>query len=155
GRPGGTPMARQQSQGTCYLCKGTFQKAAMTRHLTRCLAADDTVEKAGAGKRKKGKLVRVVVEGKYDPRYWLYLEMPATARLAALDGVLRKLWLECCGHLSAFKVEGKKRAAPRSLADMLAEIDSDDWRDPDEVDMEDRVGDVLQKGSKLTYDYDF
>src|SRR5262245_3532849 len=104
----------------------------MTRHLTKCLAAHDKAEQAGGGKAKKGKLVRVLVEGKYDPRYWLYLEMPATTRLKYLDGVLRDLWLECCGHLSAFKVEGKKRAAPRSVADLLAGLGADDWRDTDE-----------------------
>ena len=147
-------MARQQSQGTCSLCKGTFPKGSMTRHLTKCLAAHDPAEGAGKGKAKKGRLVRVLVEGKYDPRYWLQLEMPATAKLQDLDEFLRHIWLECCGHLSAFQIEGKKRSAPPSLADLMSG-DPTDWRDPDEVDMEDRVGDVLQKGSKLSYDYDF
>jgi hypothetical protein len=147
-------MARQQTQGTCYLCKGTFPKASMTRHLTKCLAAHDPAEGAAKAKAKKGKLVRVVVEAKGDPRYWLHLEMPATARLRDLDQFLRDIWLECCGHLSAFKVEGKKRSAPHSLANLMS-ADPMDWRDPDEVDMEEQVGEVLRKGSKLSYDYDF
>lgn len=37
-------------------------------------------------------------------RYWLYLEMPARATLTDLDGFLRDIWLECCGHLSAFDI---------------------------------------------------
>jgi hypothetical protein len=148
-------MARQQSHGQCYLCKGTFPKGSMTRHLAKCLPAHDNAAVLGkAGKAKKGKLFHLVVEGKYNSQYWLHVEMPATTRLGYLDQLLRDLWLECCGHLSAFQIEGKKRPAPRSLADLLA-MASPDWRGPSEVDMQDCVGDVLQKGSKLSYEYDF
>jgi len=30
--------------------------------------------------------------------------MPARATLTDLDGFLRDIWLECCGHLSAFDI---------------------------------------------------
>jgi hypothetical protein len=146
-------MAREQSSGTCNLCKGSFSKAAMTRHLSRCLPAHDA--QVPAGKGKKGKLFHLVVEGKYDPRYWLHVEMPATATFRRLDSLLRDLWLECCGHLSAFRVEGKKK--PPRIAPTLAEIFAAglEWTDPDEVDMDGRVGDLFAKGLKLSYDYDF
>jgi hypothetical protein len=126
----------------------------MTRHLARCLPAHEPVALAAAGKAKTGKLFHLVVEGKYQPEYWLHLEMAASTRLKYLDQALRDLWLECCGHLSAFKIEGRKRSGPPSLAALLA-ADPMDWRDPDEVDMEDRLGDIFQKGMKLSYDYDF
>jgi hypothetical protein len=144
-------MARQQSQGTCYLCKGTFPKASMTRHLTKCLTVHDPAEKTGEGKAKQGKLFRVVIEGKYQPQYWLHVEIPATATLQDLDNFLRRIWVECCDHLSAFKIEGPKRRARPSLEELLAA----DWRDPDEVDMEDLVGDLFKKDLKLSYEYDF
>jgi len=149
-------MARQQTQGTCYLCKGTFPKSSMTRHLTRCLAAHGDADAAATGKAKTGKLVHVVIDSKGDPRYWLHVEMPATTKLEYLDSFLRDIWLECCGHLSAFKVEGKKRPLPLrlSLEDLLASGPGE-WTNPDEVDMEKRVGDVFTKGAKLSYDYDF
>jgi hypothetical protein len=147
-------MARQQSHGTCSLCKGTFSKASMTRHLAKCLTTHDDAEKLPAGKNKEGQLFHVVVEGKHQPHYWLHLEMPATTRLEDLDQFLRHVWLECCGHLSAFKIEGQKRAAPRTLEDFLA-ADPGDWRDPDEVDVEKEVGNLFKPGMKLSYDYDF
>jgi hypothetical protein len=125
----------------------------MTRHLARCLPTHDDAEKFPPGKKRKGKLFHVVVEGKYDPRYWLHLEMPATTRLKYPDQFLRDIWLECCGHLSAFKIEGRKRAA-LSLEDLMA-ADPANWRDPDEVDMEEKVGNVFRPGLKLSYDYDF
>lgn len=36
-------------------------------------------------------------------RYWLIIEAKADAQLAAIDELLRQLWLECCGHMSAFR----------------------------------------------------
>jgi hypothetical protein len=147
-------MAKQQTQGTCSLCKGTFPKASMTRHLTKCLATHGDEDAAATGKGKKGKLVHIVVEGKYDPRYWLHLEMPATTQLGVLDSFLRHIWLECCGHLSAFKIEGKKRRGHPSLADLMSG-GFGDWGDPDEVDMDTEVGEVFEKGAKVSYDYDF
>ncbi len=147
-------MARQQSQGTCYLCKGTFSKGSMTRHLARCLPKHDDAATLPPDKKKTGKLFHIVVEGKYDPHYWLHLEMPATTRLKYLDQLLRNIWLECCGHLSAFRIEGRKRAAPISLADLMA-AGRNFWEDPTEVDMEEKVGDLFRPGLKLSYDYDF
>jgi len=150
-----TLMARQPSTGTCSLCKGTFPKASMTRHLTKCLASHGDADAAATGKAKKGILVHVVVEGKHDSRYWLHLEMPATTTLGHLDSFLPRIWLESCGHLSAFKMEGKKRWGDRrSLADMLAATPFE-WRNPDEVDMDAIVGTALKKDTKLSYDYDF
>jgi len=49
-----------------------------------------------------------VVEGSYLPYYWMHLELPANATLEDLDSFLRDIWLECCGHLSAFRIEGKE-----------------------------------------------
>jgi len=38
--------------------------------------------------------------------YWMHLEVPTTITLADLDGFLRDIWLECCGHLSSFSIDG-------------------------------------------------
>src|SRR4051812_35106333 len=88
------PMARQQSHGQCNLCKSTFSKNTMTRHLTKCLQTHESKEPVG--KETKGKRIHFVVEGKNYPQYWLHLELPATAKLQHLDQFLRKIWLECC-----------------------------------------------------------
>jgi hypothetical protein len=36
----------------------------------------------------------------------MHLEMPASEELDTLDAFLRSIWLECCGHLSAFRIDG-------------------------------------------------
>jgi hypothetical protein len=40
------------------------------------------------------------------PAYWLDVEAKADAKLEALDAFLRRVWLECCGHLSVFRIGG-------------------------------------------------
>ncbi len=67
-----------------------------------------------------------------DPRYWLYVEARSDATLQQLDGFLRRIWLECCGHMSAFRT-GQQELAKRS-----------------------RIGGVFARGGpKFIYEYDF
>lgn len=42
------------------------------------------------------------VESEEDKNYWLYLDIAVTSTLKTLDAFLREIWLECCGHMSAF-----------------------------------------------------
>lgn len=84
------------SYGKCFLCEQTFAKNTITRHLKKCVPAHET------GRGKPVRLFHIRAEGHYAPEYWLHLEIPADATLADLDDFLRAIWLECCGHLSAF-----------------------------------------------------
>src|SRR5579884_3845875 len=36
----------------------------------------------------------------------MHLEIPTSEELATLDDFLRAIWLECCDHLSAFRIDG-------------------------------------------------
>ena len=45
-------------------------------------------------------------EGLYDKDYWLYFDIPVSSNLSAVDQFLRNIWLECCGHMSAFTGPG-------------------------------------------------
>ena len=84
-------MARQQQKGNCYICGAELGKVAMKNHIFK-LHSDP------AGEQE----CRVLkVEGA-DKRYWLFLDAPLTASLQDLDDFLRRIWLECCGHMSAF-----------------------------------------------------
>lgn len=53
----------------------------------------------------------LVVEGRDLPMYWMHLEVRTGITLADLDLFLRKTWLECCGHMSAFEIEGQRYVA--------------------------------------------
>lgn len=101
-------MARQVSKGTCAFCRRTIAKSGMTRHLAAC----EQRKQLAAAPPKRGmrpaKLFHLVVEGRYLPMYWLHLAVPTTLLLTDLDAFLRTIWLECCGHLSAFEIDGRR-----------------------------------------------
>lgn len=88
-------MATKQQKGNCYLCGAELGKVAMKNHILKlhCNPADTQ------------ECCLLKVEGA-DKRYWLLLDAPLTASLKNIDGFLRKIWLECCGHMSAFMGPG-------------------------------------------------
>lgn len=73
----------------------------MASHVETCATSADT---GGASQL----LIRLRIDDRYDPGYWIYVEMRADATLQHLDSFLRQLWLECCGHLSAFAVDRRE-----------------------------------------------
>lgn len=136
-------MTRQMSKGQCHLCGGTFSKSAMTKHLKSCKQKEQNSKTSSPGRSpRKTEIFHLLVEGRYSPDYWMHLEVPADAALEDLDSFLRRIWLECCGHMSAFTIEGKTY----SVAPM-AELDDES--------METRLDEILSPGMKFRYEYDF
>jgi hypothetical protein len=101
-------VTRGVSSGVCRFCKGEFEKAKMTQHLKYCKqrAAEISTERESSPALKKTRLFHILVEGRYNPQYWMHLEMATSDTLADLDAFLRAMWLECCGHLSEFTIGG-------------------------------------------------
>jgi hypothetical protein len=131
-------MARQISKGTCSFCHGELSKSTMTRHLETC--EQRAITEAKAGSRQKAQQTRklhLVVEGRDLPMYWMHLEVTASTTLTTLDQFLRNTWLECCGHLSAFEIEGVRYARDTGMYD--------DW-DMGEKSMRVRLDKVLSPG---------
>jgi len=88
-------MARTATtKGKCYICKKELGKGAMKTHLLKC-------NNLGEGKTN---YFMIKVEDFYNKDYWLYIQAKDNATLSDLDSFLRDIWLECCGHLSAFKI---------------------------------------------------
>ncbi len=95
------------SGGICNFCQSTIDKGQMTRHLKSCKERKRAIEKEAATSSEPGvKMFHILVEGQYSPQYWMHLELPASEELDTLDAFLRAIWLECCGHLSAFRIGG-------------------------------------------------
>src|SRR5579864_4332502 len=102
-----TAQTKITSNGTCNFCKGEFDKSKMTQHLKYCKQRAAMTKEADAGGDSdvnKARIFHILVEGKYLPMYWMHLEMPAKATLLNLDDFLRAIWVECCDHLSEFKI---------------------------------------------------
>ena len=116
-------MGKDIAPGNCYICGGQLSKIAMKNHLLKTCMAEEAGQEA----------LLLKVEGAYDKNYWLYLDIPLTATLETLDGFLRRIWLECCGHMSGFYYTGQRY---------------------DYIGMSKKMKTVLP-GEKLGYDYDF
>ncbi len=79
-------------------------------------------------------LYHLRVQDAWRNEFWLDLEMRGSATLKDLDDYLRAIWLECCGHLSRFSIEG--------------------WQG-EEIPKQRRADQVFQPGIELTHIYDF
>jgi hypothetical protein len=95
-------------------------------------------------------LGRFRITGLCSAAYWIDVEARLSATLSSLDNLLRRTWLECCGHLSMFEVRPF-----RYLPVGAGALDPFGRRDF-ERSMSARIGDAFSSvGTKGTYDYDF
>ena len=88
-------MAKTDSKGKCLYCGEMLSKRTISRHLEKHLKELLLVD------RKKSFHLRVEAGP-----YFLQLLVDGDARLSDVDSFLRRIWLECCGHLSQFCLDG-------------------------------------------------
>lgn len=132
------------SKGRCFLCKKDLGIGAMNTHLKKehlSVASGDTP------------YYLLKVESYYSKDYWFYAHVKAEATLQDLDIFLRAIWLECCGHLSAFHI------GEQDYDVSVENEDDDDWNDfidSDSLPMNEALlRDVAEPGLSFTYEYDF
>ena len=146
-------MSRWVSKGQCALCGQSFSKGGMTKHLLTCRQSHALKKLPGRGKTRQTRLFHLVVEGAYANAYWMHLEVPADATFRELDQFLRDIWLECCGHLSAYTIENVRYELDTGGVDAM-------WpmlfgsRHPTRS-MSTRLDEVLRPGLKFQHEYDF
>ena len=133
---------RKTTEGKCYYCKKVFNKTAIKKHLDSCDERKRLIEKTEKKNANGERCFCVSVEGFYIPAYWLYLDISSLATFRDLDEFLRDIWLECCGHLSAFEIKGIRYS---SSPDRLY----------GEKHMSVDLTKILNVGIQFTYDYDF
>ena len=107
--------SRVSTPGTCALCAQPLTSATIRAHLTSCAPTHDAQGDPTA-------LIGLRITATHDARYWIYLEMRADAKLRHLDALLRALWLECCGHLSAFTIARRDAAMSKTAGGVLMPV---------------------------------
>ena len=117
------------TSGICLLCNSKYTKLGMTKHLKSCIPK--SLRNQSEQNNRQQPFFHILVMGYYTPDYWLYLKVNCEASLGTLDQFLRYIWLECCGHLSAFRHKGSELGMKRKLKD------------------------VLEPGMELLHEYDF
>jgi hypothetical protein len=145
------------SEGICSFCQSPIDKSKMTRHLKSCKERKSAIEKeAVTSSGPEVKLFHILVEGQYNPQYWMHLELPASEELDTLDAFLRSIWLECCGHLSAFRIDGTSYdSEPEEMGFVVdgmddgEEVGEDGVADPDEEEYPELTGDTIVDFGKV------
>lgn len=122
------------SMGKCSYCGSEIAKSGATKHLSACPKRKTIIEEAERKKAKSETLYHLRVQDAWRSEFWLDLEMRGSGTLKDLDHYLRRIWLECCGHMSRFSVGG--------------------WRG-NEIPKKRRISEVFDRGVQLTHIYDF
>src|SRR5256884_5139080 len=138
---------KEVSKGVCGFCKGEFEKAKMTQHLKYCKqrTAEIETELESIPTTQKTRFFHILVEGRYNPQYWMHLELSASDTLADLDDFLRVIWLECCGHLSEFTIGGTSYSSEPEDYFYFGEDATDEESEIEEEEEEElNVGELLQ-----------
>jgi len=94
----------KQSRGKCLFCDKEMTNGGLTKHLKVCPKRKELIEKTK--KSKVQSLYHLKIQNAYSKDFWLHLEIKGSATLEDLDHYLRTIWLECCGHMSAFMIQG-------------------------------------------------
>ena len=94
----------KRTKGKCKYCGKEYTFSYMNKHLPVCEERQKKWAEETGG--KKCGYFELAVYPKYNRDYWLYVEIKETATLKDVDQFLRDIWVECCGHLSAFKIGG-------------------------------------------------
>jgi hypothetical protein len=86
---------RRVSIGKCNNCGIKLEKNEMINHIQKCAKTTDN-------QGVEGLIIQLLIEADKMPEYWLLVEGINKATFQQLDSCLRKIWLECCDHLSRF-----------------------------------------------------
>lgn len=125
---------RKQLKGKCAYCAEGIVKSGAAKHLAGCGQRRKIITKADGGKGENETMYYLRVEADGAGQFWLDLEMRGSATFKDLDGYLRAIWLECCGHMSKFSIGG--------------------WGSG-EIPKTRYANEVFKPGANLTHIYDF
>ncbi|MCI9017992.1 MAG: plasmid pRiA4b ORF-3 family protein [Lachnospiraceae bacterium] len=134
----------KRTKGKCKYCGKEYTFSYMNKHLPVCEERQKKWAEETGG--KKTGYFELAIYPKYNREHWLYVEIKETALLKDLDQFLRDIWLECCGHLSAFDINGVRY-------DVMPQDDFF-WGEPAKS-MNYKLKSVLEKGMTFGYEYDF
>lgn len=137
-------MAALKTKGKCKYCGKEFTNAYMGRHLEAC-AKRKEVNAQPQGEKQCGYFL-LNIYAKHNKKYWLYVEIKDRATLKDLDQFLRDIWLECCGHLSAFDIYGQSYELMPNREFY--------WGKPPKG-MNHKLYTVIEEGMLIGYEYDY
>lgn len=154
-------MSELVSTGKCPFCNQEFNKATITKHLSKHIT-----EKLSTSKPGKSFLLKIEANPTWgDLPYFLQIWIDGNTTMDEVDYFLRQIWLECCGHMSAFTNPAKQKKGAAiwdffEVEDLLTKGKTKEYEkimedSNGEIPLSKKAKDVLMKSLKLVYDYDF
>ncbi len=113
-----------KSEGQCLYCKQFFSQKEITKHLDTHLL---TAQKQDIGKTTASYHHIVIEAGEM----FLEILVAGEQKMKIIDNFLRRIWLECCGHLSGFQHKNFK------------------------ISMSNKVNEVFEPKVKILHNYDY
>ena len=152
------------TKGKCLYCSVEFKDSAMGAHLQSCSS-----RQKAANNENKEPVFLIKAAGKYRKGYWLFIEVKGSSTLKDIDSFLRDIWLECCGHLSCFKINDveyhtdeylRESMPPPQMKKLMKKALKEsgmhfDIHEPQQKDMHIKLIDVLQPDISFSHEYDF
>ena len=123
----------------CYYCNKELTERTIKRHMKNCDTMKKKISEEFEENKSKRKQYIISIKYKYCKDYCIYISIDAALQLCHLDQFIRDVWVECCGHLSEFIIDGTRY------------LDNSDGN----YQMNVRLKDVLYSGLKFEYEYDF
>lgn len=120
----------------CYYCNKELTERTIKRHMKSCLDMKKVIEEKLNEKKGTRNQYIISLKALYESNYCIYVSIDANLQLKHLDQFIRDIWVECCGHLSAFIIE-------------------EEYYNSDDGEMDMSIDDILMEGEKFGYDYDF
>jgi len=105
----------------------------MGRHLLQCTKLDN--------KENQAFLLKVTAN---NSAFWMFLKVRQNCTLESLDSFLRDVWLECCGHLSHFIIDGTyyEKTIVEGFED-------------GSLTMKGKIKNILHHKMRFSYEYDY
>lgn len=130
-------------EGKCYYCQKEVTNKTVKRHVKSCKerknAIETSIKESG---EKKEQFILKIYDKYYTSVYYIYMAIDTELTLDELDNFIRDIWVECCGHLSSFTING-------------VTYSSYDEEEYGEEDFNIRLSSILDVEDKFTYVYDY
>ncbi len=119
----------------CYYCNKELTERTIKRHMKNCSEMKKSIDEKRIDDKEQRNQFIIAIKSKYARNeYCIYLSIDGTLGLVHIDQFIRDIWVECCGHLSGFKIRGKY------------------YQDNQ---MNTQLNDILNIDEKFEYEYDF
>ncbi|WP_297632333.1 SEC-C metal-binding domain-containing protein [uncultured Clostridium sp.] len=128
-------------EGKCYFCGKDVTNRTAKRHAKTCSVFQEKNEEGIKLSKSLKERFIIKINDKETKKFTLYIVMDSYLKLRELDNFIRDIWVECCNHLSLFKINGERYFSNTEINDG--------------ENQEYRLEEIFDIGDKFDYEYDF